>query len=175
MSQISSSGTPLALSSTLDEPAKDPGLRLKLKRNDSGRDCFDKFHPYLVWLRSFIHKNKWLTGFDSLWELYYRQESQFGKLTAIQEFFSQKAHSEVEKLWIQYRDLRRQIEDLATQRVTMRVSQAADSMATTELRSGGMASETTASKVDAWPDYAAQSPFLDPSAVGNPFSNPQDA
>lgn len=62
MSRISSAtGLTLDLVSTLDEPTHDPGLRMKLKRGYSGQECFDKFHPYLVWLRSFISRNKWVS------------------------------------------------------------------------------------------------------------------
>ncbi|KIO26860.1 hypothetical protein M407DRAFT_23918 [Tulasnella calospora MUT 4182] len=114
--------------------------------------------------------------FNRLWELYNRQKSQFEQLTAVKEFFSQKAHSEVVKLWAKYRDLRNQIEDLATQRVTMRVSQAADVMATSELRNGGFADQLTGAKRIESPEIFTDNPFVDsgPSIV-SPFSNPQYA
>lgn len=171
MSRISyaSVTTPLSLSSTIEEPRNDPGLKLRLKRKYSGRECFDKFHPYLLWLRSFINKNKWVNGavvkqFQDLWNLYTRAESEYAKITALSEFFSQKAHSEVEKLWQMYRDLRRDIEDLATQRVTMRAAEAADEGAQAALSQGRWTTEAAATKNLDSPE----------SSDGDPFLNPED-
>lgn len=173
MSRISSAtGLTLDLVSTLDEPTHDPGLRMKLKRGYSGQECFDKFHPYLVWLRSFISRNKWVskdivTQFEALWDTYTVQESRLGKVTVVKEFFSQKAHGEVEHLWRRYRALRKEIEDLATQRVTLRAAQAADSMASTVLRSQSWSARATAVK-------SIASPESSPDESSDPFANPED-
>ncbi|KAG9027016.1 hypothetical protein FS837_004402 [Tulasnella sp. UAMH 9824] len=167
MSRTSSNGLDLSLSSTLEEPRNDPGLRMKLKRSYSGQDCFDKFHPYLLWLLSFINRNKWVSKdlvdqFEDLWDTYTEQESQLGKITAVQEFFSQKAHAEVEHLWRRYRALRKELEDLATQRVTMKAARAADVAAKDDLLGGRWRTEDSTSKAADWPETMVQNPFSDP-------------
>lgn len=146
---------------------------MKLKRGYSGQECFDQFHPYLLWLRSFINRNKWVSKdivkqFEALWDTYTVQESRLGKVTAVKEFFSQKAHAEVEHLWRRYRALRKEIEDLATQRVTMRAAQEADKMANLELTGGVWTAGMNG-------DIRTFSPEGFESPASNPFSDPREA
>ncbi|KAG8945130.1 hypothetical protein FRC04_001196 [Tulasnella sp. 424] len=167
MSRTSSSGLSLGLSPTLDEPTTDPGLRMKLKRSYSGQDCFDKFHPYLLWLRSFISRNKWVSidivdQFQDLWDTYTEAESELGKITALKEFFSQQAHAEVAQLWKRYRALRKEIEDMATQRVTMKAAWAADREADIKLRGKGWTSDASTSKNNDSPESPLPDPFANP-------------
>ncbi|KAG8921541.1 hypothetical protein FRC01_000198 [Tulasnella sp. 417] len=175
-------GVTLAHSSTFQQPANDPGLRMKLKRNYSGQECFDKFYPYLLWLLSFINRNKWVSPdvtkqFKALWDTYTLEESRLGKITAIREFFSQEAHAEVEHLWRRYRTLRKDIEALATQRVTMRAAQAADRMAISELTGSNGTSGTTGDGNGLSPEHYSsdpRDPFLDAqSGPRDIFSDPQ--
>ncbi|KAG8921232.1 hypothetical protein FRC01_000351 [Tulasnella sp. 417] len=166
MSNISSSDPTLKTMRTLEEPRFDPGLKkMKLKRTYSGQECFDQFHPYLVWLRCYILKNKWVPGeiitqFESLWNTYSRQETEYGRITAVAEFFSQKAHSEVEILWKRYRALRKKIEDMSTQRVTLRAAQEADKMASSQLMAGKSGTITNVAQDGESPeDYTPRNPF----------------
>ncbi|KIO20529.1 hypothetical protein M407DRAFT_29844 [Tulasnella calospora MUT 4182] len=132
MDEVAEIGYPLALTNTLQSPPtylvlKDP-FQCPLKRTDSAEACFAKFYPFLLWLRDFIQSNDWVTSditdeFLRLWEGYHADEEKFGKIGAVQEFFSQKAHSKVRRLWDVYMRLRKQLEDMGTKRVTKRASE----------------------------------------------------
>lgn len=166
---------PLTLSSTLEEPPNDPGLNLQLKRKYSAKECFNQLHRYLAWLRSFIHKNHWVSPalrdqYKTLWDLYMEWKNKYQDITALAEFFSQKAHNQVKTLFQMYSDLRIEIEDLATQRVTMRQDQRADQMAFQRLRLWSL--EGTANTNSGSPESDVTNPFSDPQD-DSPFSNPQ--
>ncbi|KAG8998059.1 hypothetical protein FRB90_012388 [Tulasnella sp. 427] len=188
----SNSGNTLKLITTFDEPAiiVDPGLGLKLKRTYNGQECFDKFLPYLRWLRSWLNKNSRIASKDmndqyqSLWEAWKDGENELGNTTAVKEFFSQKAHAEVEALWRRYRALRRQMEDAATENVTFKVSRAADDMATAMFRAGGSwRSEATVQGNVTSPEergsVGQRSSLGTTNPVGSnqidPFVNPEDS
>ncbi|KAG8947767.1 hypothetical protein FRC00_008941 [Tulasnella sp. 408] len=175
MSPNATGTVPLTWSSTLEEPADDPGEDLKLKLSYNGKKCFNQLHKYLKWLRTFINKNKWVNDvlvqeFIILWNLYTRGKDEYAKVTAVAEFFSRKAHSEVNKLFQMYTDLRGKLEDLASQRITLRQNQRADEAAIERLR--GWSSEGTSNMNAGSPEAYVTNPFSDPQDDG-PFSNPQ--
>lgn len=137
--EVARIGYPLSKTNTFERPPGDPGLRFTLKRADSGQDCFEKFYPYLLWLRDFIHANHWLPleigiQFDELWADYTQQETECAKISAVKEFFSQKAHDRVLRLWDSYKALRRRVDDMGTKRVTLRVAEIANRHAEELLR-----------------------------------------
>lgn len=120
------------MTNTLATPGDDPGFKYPLKRSDSAEDCFNKFYPYLLWLREYIHLNNWVPEdirgeiFQSvyllrvrllaylsstrLWEDYRAQETEYAKISAAKEFFSQRAHSKVKELWDVYKRLRKRVD-----------------------------------------------------------------
>ncbi|KAG9003391.1 hypothetical protein FRB90_011191 [Tulasnella sp. 427] len=129
----SGSGGTLQVVASFNEPVDDPGLRLELKRSYSGQECFDKLPPYLHWLRTWIDRNRTLATqdmIDRLWNAWKDGESELGNVTVVREFFTQKAHRQVMALWERYRDLRRDMENAATDRVIFIALRAGEEIAT---------------------------------------------
>ncbi|KAG9019230.1 hypothetical protein FRB90_005061 [Tulasnella sp. 427] len=130
-SQVAEMGYPLSRTNTFTRPPGDPGVRFPLSPTDSSKDCFEKFHPYLMWLRDFIQANNtWLPEdigpqYSELYTNYTIHETECGRIGAIKEFFSQKAHGRVLRLWNTYKTLRRRVDDMGTKRVTMRTAEIA--------------------------------------------------
>ncbi|KIO15970.1 hypothetical protein M407DRAFT_13046 [Tulasnella calospora MUT 4182] len=141
MDEVAEIGYPLTLTNTLQTPPGiDPGLKYPLKRSDSAEDCFVKFHPYLLWLREFIHLNPWVpveitNEYDTLWKDYKDKESECDKISAVKEFFSQTAHSKVLQLWNVYKRLRKRVDDMGSKRVTKKQNQIATRVIAELLRS----------------------------------------
>lgn len=143
------------MTNTLATPGDDPGFKYPLKRSDSAEDCFNKFYPYLLWLREYIHLNNWVPEdirgeIFQLWEDYRAQETEYAKISAAKEFFSQRAHSKVKELWDVYKRLRKRVDDMGTKRVTKKANEIATRLATQLLQNERQSSTIKADLEEFW-------------------------
>ncbi|KAG8998058.1 hypothetical protein FRB90_012387 [Tulasnella sp. 427] len=126
------------------EPTTDPGYNLRLKRTAKAQECFDKFQPYVNWLRAWINANGALLAnskdlvdqFEYIWQTWSAGQTEAEKISVFEELFQQKAHSQVRELYEMYKNLRKELEDRATENVTEKAAAAASKIAAAEIAQG---------------------------------------